>query len=209
MAKYKRKISTIDVNGMSIEDIMSIDLETFNKLSESDLRRLTSRLVSAGNKRVRALEKAGLITPALKGLGTDTRFTTKVDKNLSHAQKRNKLAQEFGRVRNFLTLKTSSIRGFNKFSKEQDKVLMKELNFTRDDLESVNKSKAFEILHKLQQSGYIPVGHDESSSLASKHARNFIFQSMLDNPELDEESIMRMTKEDYEDIYEETEESEI
>ena len=47
----------MNVKGLKISDILNIDLETFNKLNEKELRALTSRLVSAGNKRIRRLQQ--------------------------------------------------------------------------------------------------------------------------------------------------------
>ena len=47
----------MNVKGLKISDILDIDLDSFNRLNEKELRALTSRLVSAGNKRIRRLQK--------------------------------------------------------------------------------------------------------------------------------------------------------
>ena len=46
----------MNVKGLKVKDIMNIDLDTFNNLNESELRAITSRLVSASNKRIRRLK---------------------------------------------------------------------------------------------------------------------------------------------------------
>ena len=58
----------MNVKGLKISDILDIGLDEFNKLKESDLRHLTSRLVSESNKRIRRLQKHELNTPAYQQL---------------------------------------------------------------------------------------------------------------------------------------------
>lgn len=116
MAKTTKKTSapTINVTGMSIEDIMNIGAAGISKLNEKDLRALTTRLVSAANKRLARLDKAGInYTPALHSLYTQgkRRFSV-TGKHL------NKLRMEFANVRNFLNDKTSSVQGYKKFAKK-------------------------------------------------------------------------------------------
>lgn len=49
----------MDIKGMSINDIIDMDWKEINKLSERDLKQLSSRLNSAANKRLRRLESSG------------------------------------------------------------------------------------------------------------------------------------------------------
>ena len=91
-----KKPKSVSVSGLSVNDIMEIDLDTFNKLGEKDLRAYTSRLVSASNKRIRRLEKHGIVSPAYSSLGTDVRFSTKLPKGTSKQQRVNALRNEFG-----------------------------------------------------------------------------------------------------------------
>lgn len=198
---YKQRKSTIDVTGMSISDIMDIDIQSFNKLSESDLRRYTSRLVSAGNKRIRKIESAGITTPAYRNLGTIKRFSTQVGKDLTGTQRLNKLRQEFSRVRNFLTSKTSTIRGQKAVVKAVKENLAKSTGLSMKEINKINLSKGFETFHKLQESGRIP----SKGSDGSPKFRDFIIQQMAENPEISEESLMKMTEEHYNEIYEEQE----
>lgn len=204
-----RKKGTIDVTGLSIGDIMNIDIDTFNKLGSQDLRRITSRLVSAGNKRIRALEKKGISSPALRSLGETQKFSVKMPKGLDKQQIANKLRQEYSRVRSFLSKKTSTIRGYNEYVKDVKEEISKSIG---KPVKDVNVSKAFNILHKMQESGRIPVNTTGSKggSKGSIHARDFIIEKLIENPEISEDALIKSTQEDYENYYEEeTEETEI
>ena len=100
------------VSGMSIQDIMNMDIDIFNKLSTSDLRKVAGRLVSAGNKRLRSFEKAGESSPATRYVEkSGGKFSTK-GKDL------NALRAEYTRAKTFLQSKTSTRRGWKKVKKE-------------------------------------------------------------------------------------------
>ena len=203
MAKKK---GTIDVTGLSIGDIMNIDIETFNKLGESDLRRITSRLVSASNKRIRALEKKGITSPAYRSLGTSRSFSTKLPKGTNATQRVNKLREEFSRTRSFLSMRTSTITGYKSFVKDVKQEISQSIG---KSIKDVNVSRAFEILHKLQESGRIPVNTTgrKGGSKGSLQARDYIVSQLLENPEISDEELMNDTEENYDEEYE-TEESE-
>ena len=101
----------MNVSGLSVNDILSMDWTDIQKLNRRDLAQLTSRLASAGNKRLRRLEKEGLNeTPAyiaIKRSGGDFSVKSKTI---------NELRNEFSRVRTFLdpSTKTSNVRGAKK-----------------------------------------------------------------------------------------------
>lgn len=136
-----------NVSGLSIEDIMNIDFDELNKLSRSDLARLTSRLTSTANKRIKRLLKSDVneISPALSsisqrlGKGKDTAFFSVKGKDV------NQLRNEFARVKYFLNLKTSSITGTKKLKKETYKRLG--INELADDWSSA-KNKRFWKLYR-------------------------------------------------------------
>lgn len=139
MAKQIYK-SGLNVAGLSVKDILKIDYEELNKLNRQDLSRLTSRLASAGNKRLRRLEKAHLeISPAyesVKRSGGD--FSVK-GKNIDE------LRHEFTRVQRFLNpeLKTSTVKGTRKYVEGFGKYI--------DGLSDDEITDFFKILHKLQE----------------------------------------------------------
>lgn len=208
----KKITQKIDVSGMTIEDIMGMDLDDFNKLSERDLRAVTSRLVSASNKRIRRLEKYDIKSPALYNLGTDYRFSTKLPKGTDASQRVNKLRQEFARARTFLSSRTSTISGYKKYVSDIREEIRKSTGVSKKAMKNVDLSKAFERLHKLQESGKIPSSTGvKGSSKGSIHARDYIIEQMVKNPNITDEEIMNMTEKDYDKYYEEreTEETEI
>lgn len=107
--KYKQQSI---VSGMSVQDILNMDIDTFNKLNTSDLRKVVGRLVSAGNKRLRSFERAGERSPATRHVAkSGGSFSTK-GKDL------NELRSEYTRAKNFLQSKTGTRKGWKQVKKE-------------------------------------------------------------------------------------------
>lgn len=110
MARIYKKPSL--VSGLSVQDILVMDIETFNKLSTSDLRKVVGRLVSAGNKRLRSFERAGESSPATRHVEkSGGAFSTK-GKDL------NALRAEYARAKNFMQSKTGTRKGWKQVKKE-------------------------------------------------------------------------------------------
>lgn len=100
------------VSGMSVQDILNMDIDTFNKLNTSDLRKVVGRLVSAGNKRLRSFERAGESSPATRHVAkSGGAFSTK-GKDL------NALRAEYTRAKNFWQAKTGTRKGWKQVKKE-------------------------------------------------------------------------------------------
>lgn len=208
--KKVKDVRTIDVTGMSVSDIMDIDIQTFNRLREKDLRAITSRLVSAGNKRIRRLEKNQVISPALQSLGTDRRFSTKLPKGVGKEQRVNALRQEFSSARQFLSMKTSTMKGYNQYIKELKQDIAESTGMSYKEIKNVNMGKVFETLHKLQERGTIPsYTGAKGGSKGSIHARDYIVEQMVNNPEESMDVLLTKTEEDYNEYYEEQETGEI
>ena len=201
MPSKKKLTKTIDVSGMSISDIINIDLETFNKMGEKDLRAVTSRLVSASNKRIRRFENKGIISPAYRSLGTDTRFSTKVAKGVSKGQRLNKIRQEFSRARNFLNLKTSTMTGYNEYVEEIKQGIEEQTGMS---MKGVDIKKLYETLHQAQERGDVSAVRGSKGSL---QAREIIVNMMKDN-NLTPEQYMTKLQEEYTRYYENPEEYE-
>lgn len=189
----------MNVKGLTILEILDIDLDAFNKLNESELRAITSRLVSAGNKRIRRLEKHNINAPALQGLGKEKRFTTKLQKGTPKQQRVNKLRAEFSRARSFLTSETSTIKGYKNFQERTYERIHKETNIPKDFLRK-HGNKLFDLLHKAQQKGIVS---SYRGSKGSMQARNTIAEILMDNPDVNEDTLMEWLEEqsieDYED----------
>lgn len=108
------------VSGMSVQDILNIDADTFNKLGVSDMRKVVGRLVSAGNKRLRSFERAGESSPAVRHVAkSGGAFSTK-GKDL------NALRSEYTRAKNFLQSRTGTRAGWEKVKKDTTKALKKQ-----------------------------------------------------------------------------------
>lgn len=196
----------MNVKGLKITDILDIDLDSFNRLNEKELRSITSRLVSAGNKRIRRLESHDINSPALQSLGKEKAFSTKLPKGTSKQQRVNQLRSEFSRARSFLTSETSTIGGYRKFTKRTKERIARELNMPYKVVDkSLDVNRLYELLHKAQSSGLVSSYRGSKGSL---QARNMIAEVLIDNPDVDEDNLMYYLEEQYEDWYEEQEELE-
>jgi hypothetical protein len=105
-----KKPRMIDVTGLSVEDILNMDVNT---LGEKDLRAVATRLVSASNKRIRRLAKAsgGKFSPAYARIEKMGRMFSVKGKDISG------LRAEMAQMRSFMKLKTSTVKGWKKVQK--------------------------------------------------------------------------------------------
>ena len=124
-----------DVTGKSIRDIMNIAEGDFLSFSEKEQKAVTSRLVSAANKRVRRFVKSiGEVN--LKSYTSEGKFSVK-----GKTKKSGELAHEFKRVKEFLSRKTSSVRGYKDFKKkleEESKYVGSKKESEEQDLTDLN-----------------------------------------------------------------------
>ena len=193
----------MNVKGLKITDIMDIDLDAFNRLTESDLRHLTSRLVSAGNKRIRRLKAKDINSPALQGLGREMAFSTKLPKGTSRQQRVNKLRAEFSRARSFLTSETSTVSGYKAFAERTKERIASELGMDSKTLgERIDLNRLFDILHKAQEKGIIS---SYRGSQGSVQARAVIADLLIEDPNMDEEELMARIEREADRMYEERE----
>ena len=209
----------MNVKGLKVKDILNIDLDTFNNLGESELRAITSRLVSASNKRIRRLKERDINSPAIRGLGDIEQFSTKLNEDVTPEQRVNQLRSRFAKIRNFMTSETSTISGYNKFIKRIKTKLAQDLGMTYKDVDKkLNVGKMFDLLHQAQKDGLISSYRHSKGSL---QGREIISEQVIDNPELSYEELKKILKEEsdirykesekaeQEDIEDETEETEI
>lgn len=193
----------MNVKGLSISEIMDIDLDAFNSLKESDLRHLTSRLVSAANKRVRRLEAKGINSPAMRNLGNGKRFSTKLEKGTKRENRVNKLRQEFARARSFLSSETSTIKGYGSYVRRTKEEIADALGMSMSDLESsLDINRLFDLLHKAQERGIVS---SYRGSEGSVHSRGVIADLLVEDPSMDEEILMARLEKRMAKWYEEKE----
>lgn len=106
----------MDIKGLKISDIMDISWEKLNSLNLEEMRQLTGRLVSASNKRIRRLSKTARGTSSFA-----YQYVEERGKNFSTRGKDiNQLRTEFKTAKQFLSMKTSTIKGWNKYRKEME-----------------------------------------------------------------------------------------
>lgn len=131
-----------NVKGLSVQDILNLDYDTFMNLSRSEMAVVTSRLASAANKRLRNFEKKGLTeSPAYqKAMKSGGNFSVK-GKDL------NALRAEYKRVRQFTESKVSTVKEWRKTKKEIVENLQKKgVNITNESFEDF-----FNAFHKLAE----------------------------------------------------------
>ena len=194
----------MNVKGLKISDILDIDLDTFNRLNEKELRAITSRLVSAGNKRIRRLQEKEINSPALQGLGEEKTFSVKLSSDVRDEQKVNQLRSEFARARSFLTSETSTIGGYKKYVSRTTKRIAEELKMPEKELrEKIDINKLFDIHHTAQERGLIS---SYRKSKGSMQGRSVIAEILVDNPNATKEDILRWLEENEDRLYKETQE---
>lgn len=150
----------MNVKGLSIAQIMDIDLDTFNKMKESDLRHITSRLVSAGNKRIRRLMERGIESPAIVALKGRTGFSTQLPDNVTKDQRVNQLRKTYAEVREFLSYKTSTISGYNQMVKNMKNTLKKDYDV---ELNGTQIKQIVKVMNRLKRDRKISGRGSESS----------------------------------------------
>ena len=172
MARRKVNIE-VDVTGFSINDIVNMDYEFIRQLSRSQLSKLTSRLVSATNKRIRILKKSdiGSHSYALHNLLARTGGEKLSVKGKTQGQIQN----VFSIAKNFLTSKTSTVRGFKKVLKNMRTTIESK---TGRMVSSVDVAKLFNTLHRGQELGII----EPPQTQGSERAVGMIVELMERNP---------------------------
>lgn len=101
---------------MTTEEIINLDIEDIQKLNTKQLQRLTTQIVSTANKRVKALQSAGLEDSLILSQMKD--FSGRFSSKIEGKNKLNRLRNTFSNVRNFLLAETSTIRGYKKYNRE-------------------------------------------------------------------------------------------
>lgn len=148
----KKKID-IDVTGMTLQDVMDLDPIHVKGLSDRSLARLTSRLVSAYNKRAKRLEQSGLAesSPAYRMM--EQYGTTRLSvRGLDH----NQLVSVYARARHALQEnETLSIGGTRKMIRATEE----RLGHSFADKNEANRF--WDVVDKLKE---MNIGNDKRTS---------------------------------------------
>ena len=104
---------------LSVGKILALKPAKIEKMSAKELRKLTTFLNSAANKRVKRAAQLGTESEVLRKAAEGGRFkTTRVSTKIPEAEARPIAYAEFMRVREFLKKETSSTRGVKKTQKK-------------------------------------------------------------------------------------------
>lgn len=182
-----------NVAGKSIKELTTMDWEDVAKLSRKELAKVTSRLVSASNKRIRRLEERDLgSAPALKSLRKDVHMTDKGYLTVK-GKKHGEIEHIYKKAREFLNRKTSTVKGYKGVIKKSRKQIE---DATGQSFSDTDINKLFEVLHKGQQAGII----DGRGTAGSFYARDILIPQVLnDNPNATAEEILSIIDKD--DLY--------
>lgn len=108
MPRKKKFKSTLNVEGLSVQDILNIDYDTIVMMDERNIKKLANRLVSVSNKRIRRLANSqlGQKSPSYKNyLNRGKSFSIR-------GKDRNETLSEYSQMVDFLKQKTSTIKGW-------------------------------------------------------------------------------------------------
>lgn len=174
------------VSGMTIQDILNMDEDVYNDLSESDKRKVVGRLVSAGNKRLRSFEKIGERSPSTRHIEkSGGAFSTK-GKDL------NALKEEYSRAKGFLKSRTSTRKGWAKVKRETTE----QLNRHGIDVDVKQFDDLWETYEKLQEE------HPDIAGKKMKYKVLTDISAMLDDPSKTPEDIAFELSDKLDEIYE-------
>lgn len=164
-----RKVSTYKqpsyVSGLTVDQILNMDEKAFESLlkdNASDARKLTGRLVSAANKRIRRFEAKNISSPAYRAvMESGGQFTISGKTSAG-------VALEFQRARNFLMMKTSSLTGYAKQKEEtRAKLELMGIKISKDDYDEI-----FDVYNRLKKAN--PNVRQIDSDKILKKIRNMV-----------------------------------
>lgn len=135
MPKQRRRLSA----GMSVEDVLKMPISKLSEYDVTGIREITSRLASAGNKRLKALEKAGIKNSAVM------RVESGGGKFSVRGKGKEETIKEFIRAREFLKNKFSRVGEWKKTVKK-----LKEADAFKDVPET-DVSQAFAMYDYLRE----------------------------------------------------------
>lgn len=195
----------VDISGMTLKSIIDLDPTHLKNLSRSSMAELTSRLVSAANKRLTRLERTGMdiYSPAYKGRVKEGQ--TKADRFSVKGKSFNQLQSEFAKSKSFLTeKKTSSVAGAKLAQREMEQRIGKHF----ESKEEANEFWAN--VKKLEEAGVLSENYTSAQlqkDVAAMQEEGVDFDEMLRR--INERQDEFYEPEDEEDPFELEEEEEV
>ena len=191
----------MNVKGLKISDIVSMDWDRLNKLTEKDLRSITNRLVSASNKRIRRLEKTTRGTSSFAYQSVQERgrkFSTR-GKNV------NQLKQEFKLAKQFLGYKTSTVKGWKEYRTKVEQRTGYATEGESLDWSERTWSKYWKVYRRFEET------HGGTFKKGDSDRIQQMLTEIMDSSDKrrSADSFQRMIEDEYEDMYESEEDEDI
>lgn len=175
---------------MTVRELLDIDISDVSKFNEKTLRAAVQTLSSTANKRVRRINAAGVVSPAVRAIEQHGNFTPK-------GKNRNQLLSEFVRVVNFLQSETSTVAGARKFTDKIRQNLGMNKTATAEEINSENKNywNTFSDLYNNAQNLWT------HSRLGSQNVQQIITDIRAENPNATWQEISDRAQAELENLY--------
>lgn len=143
------------VDGMTVEEILNLGDDVLSKLNSRDMSRALRTVSLAANKRINRLQqyaykRHGTYIEKQSGPGLDLAALNKVGKKFGVGKKtRDQMYEEFARVRQFMSYKTSTVKGAKEARKAREIALFGK---TREQLtKGMGKTKKREFIKNMKE----------------------------------------------------------
>lgn len=143
----RKEENNMNVKGLKINDIINMSWDDLNSLSAKDLKTVTSRLVSASNKRINRLAKTERGTSSFAYQTVQERGR----KFSVRGKSTNEVRQEFSNARRFLKMKTSTVRGWKEYRGEMQSRLTKSLDVDKLEWSETTESKFWKVYRRFEE----------------------------------------------------------
>lgn len=178
--------------GVSTEAIKQTDIETLNSWDRRTIARAVRRLADTANKRIKAFEQKGIESPAfLNVMKSGGKFSTR-------GKTVNQLRTEFIRARDFLKMKTSTQKGYERvkqdFFDRVEATTAQKISLSDDEL-----NKFWRIFDKTE-SDIAPF------VTGSQQGQKLVFDIFIKNNNMSEEDLIKKIYQKFDVYYEEQEE---
>ena len=172
-----------------IDDILNIDINDLNRMTKKQLSDVVRQLSKIANQRIYRLKhtETGTLSPAYYHIEKRGENFGVKDKTL------NQLRNEYTDVKNFLKMKTSTVKGWNSFRRETYKRIG--ANF-----EGIDEKRFWNLYRKLEQLDYASV-QIVGSTITQRMLRQELEQNSGDDDDILNAMEKRLTGE-YEKIME-------
>ena len=190
----------MNVKGLKISDILNMDWSDLNAFTNKELKQITSRLVSAANKRVRKLEQSELGTSSMayQSVAKRGRLFSVKGKNT------NQVRNEFKLVSNFLKMKTSTVSGWKSYQKDVAKKMKSASGIDISKWSAENKSKMWSVYRKFEEQHGGEFKKGDSDRIIQ-----YLMETLDKTETMTEDELLDALDSEYEDMYEDQEDDDI